>query len=133
PMREGIEDERNEEEGEAPYSEIIEQGVETFKKLLNLSEKKTKSFSYLKKEYEEIKKLFTKQENKFVSGMLDVIGKASRLKAPWRQYDQTGVMEFLEENDGWDDRLYPENLLAITLGEEHELDDMYYEYTFNNG
>ncbi len=131
-LTEFIREEHDDQEGDSEYYACIEKEVATFKKLLNLS-KKSKSLSYLMVEHEHLKKMFTKKENEFLTEMLDIIMQAGSLKAPWRQYDETGVMEFIDQNDGWDDRLHEKNLLVLIMGDPSELDSMYDQYTFSYG
>ena len=131
-LTEFMREQYNDEEGDTEFADHVHKEAEGFVKMLHFR-KKPKSLKYLVNKHKEVKRLFTKEENAFLTEMLDIIQQTSNLQAPWRQYDESGVMEFIEENNGWDYTLREENLLVLTMGGVSELDIMYDEYTYGYG
>lgn len=115
-----------EEDTNSEWYKELQEEVALFEKLMP-DRRKPVSVEILKKRYKRARHLFTGREKGFVTALLDVIEKATHCKPPWRQFDASGVMEHLEENDGWDSRLREDSLLVLSLQQGSTLNDMYFD------
>ena len=115
-----------EEDTNTDWYKELQDNVALFEKLM-INRRKPVSVELLKERYIETMYLFTMQERKFVNTLLDIIHKAMHCSPRWRQFDDSGVMDYFEENDGWDGRLREDSLLVLSLQSGSVLNDMYFD------
>ena len=115
-----------EEDTDTDWYKELQDNVALFEKLM-INRRKPVSVEVLKDRYKETRHLFTSRERRFVNTLLNIINKALHCKPRWRQFDDSGVMDYFEENDGWDDRLREDSLLVLSLQSGSVLNDMYFD------